>query len=251
MLKPPPTLDSHWIWCHILVFHSGLQNDLPYHGLWATATSTSATDRGQGLGLGPTEGLASVKARRFRWGFRDRGPAIFSACLSERKTWLSTLQGLGKEIRFEPCIFFYPANVLENMKYVGFLACILFKRFQLTASTYAGCCFRLQICGAKQLALPCSTFFEPFGYVDGRCRKCRSSGIPLVRGKSLVGHQRLSTKPFLVENLRKQSSSWNLSQPFRAIFFQQKQEHEITNHPFSGIISAYRCPLKRRLRFLA
>ena len=41
-------------------------------------------------------------------GFRDRGPAIFSACLSERKTWLSTLQGLGKEIRFEPCFFFLP-----------------------------------------------------------------------------------------------------------------------------------------------
>ena len=206
----------------------------------------------------PTEAKALVSvppkaSLRSKQGAFDRisrsRPGIFSACLSERKTWLSTLQGLGKEIRFEPCIFFYPGHVLENRKYVGFLACILFKRFQNSLNV-CGVCFRLQICRAAQLALPCSTFFEPFGYV-GRCRKCRSSGIPLVRGKSLVGHQRLSTKPFLVENLRKQSSSWNLSQPFRAIFFQQNQEHEITNHPFSGIISGCRCPLKRRLRFLA
>lgn len=150
--------------------------------------------------------------------------------------------------------FLTPANVLENMEVRRDFWTMhsLEKRFQ-TASTVCGVCFRLQICAARAVsASHAAHFCEPFGYVDGRCRKCRQFRNTTRPGQVFGGPPTSwKTKPFLVENLRKQSSSWNLSQPFRAIFFQQKQEHEITNHPFSGIISGCRCPLKRRLRFLA
>lgn len=95
-------------------------------------------------------------------GFRDQGPGIFSACLSERKTWLTKpLQGLGKEIRFEPCIFFLPRERFgKTGSMSGFLACILWKNDFKQPKNVCGVWFPASNLPRAQLALPMQHIFR-------------------------------------------------------------------------------------------
>jgi len=70
--------------------------------------------------------------------------------------------------------FFNPGHVLENRKYVGIFGLhSLEKRFQTAKKRLRGLFPASNLPRGAVSASHAAHFCEPFGYVDGRCRKCR------------------------------------------------------------------------------
>ena len=126
----------------------------------ATAASTSATNRGQGLVTSPHRRPRFGQSKALSIGFRDQGQAFSQPAFRKENLTFKPSRVLGR--RFGFYIHFFLPRERFGKQGVGIFAMHAFKRFQKD-STYAGF-FRLQIGEAFARKASPAAQIEPFGY---------------------------------------------------------------------------------------